>query len=632
MKSKFSNPNFYLIFGADMVLFILAHLLSYCIRFECELTAANLRQMTSVLLFMVPFKSVIFMGASAYRGMWRYTGMNDLWRLFKATAFSSLGIITIILLVQRFSGFSRSVFILDAGLTLLFTGGLRFGVRMYYLRHSSGRGMLHINRNRKKEPVFIIGAGDTGERALREIIDKPDLPYHVVGFIDNDPKKKGQAIHNVPVLGNVESLRQNTEAYGVEEALIAVPSASGAEMRKMVEACESCQLRFKTLPSLSELIDGKVSIKALRDVNYKDLLRRPPVELNVKQIQTYLTGKTVLVTGAGGSIGSELCRQIVRFNPDRLILMDASEFNLYNIQMEFRHRIGYLNCVTVLGDVRDEALMEQVFGNYKPQVVFHAAAYKHVPMLERNPWQAVLNNIRGTQVLMEQSVQNGVKHFVLISTDKAVRPTNIMGASKRICELLLQSFRGNGTHMMAVRFGNVLASSGSVIPLFQEQIARGGPVTVTHPEITRYFMTIPEATQLVLQAGALGKGGEVFILKMGTAVKIADMARDLIRFMGKEPDQDIQIVFTGLRQGEKLYEELIAEGEDVVSTDHKNILVLEPHLCWNGMSHRETFYKWLMQGVKELCQSAEQQDACGIKKKFRELIPEYDPRDTECVL
>jgi len=632
MKTKISKSNFYLVFGADMILFILAHLLSYGIRFEFSITDSSLHQMMSVLPFIVPFKAFVFWRLGIYRGMWRYTGMNDLLRLFKAVLFSCLAIIAAMLFIHRFTGFSRAVFILDGTLTFLLTGGLRFCIRMFYQKKSSDQGFFGMKRNRNKKPVFIIGAGDTGERTLREIAENPNLPYQVMGLIDDDSKKWGQSIHDVPVLGGIESLVRHVETYGVKEVIIAAPSASGTEMRKIMETCEACELKFKTLPSWSELIDGKVSIKAMRDVDYKDLLRRPPVDLYMEQIETYLKGRVILVTGAGGSIGSELCRQIVRFKPDMLILFDASEANLYNIQMEFKHRVGYLNCVTILGDVQNRAILDQVFRRYKPYVVFHAAAYKHVPMLEQNPWQAVHNNIRGTRVLMEETIRHKTEYFVLVSTDKAVRPTNIMGTSKRVCELLLQAFQGNGTQMMAVRFGNVLASSGSVIPLFQSQIARGGPVTVTHPEVTRYFMTIPEATQLILQAGALGKGGEIFILKMGTAVKIAEMARDLIRFSGKEPDQDIQIVFTGLRPGEKLYEELITEGENIVSTDHKNILVLEPDLSWKGMGNQESFRQWLISGVDELCLLAEKQDTCGIKEKLKEMVPEYKVQDSECVL
>jgi FlaA1/EpsC-like NDP-sugar epimerase len=396
-------------------------------------------------------------------------------------------------------------------------------------------------------------------------------------------------------------------------------------MRRIVEACDACGVRFKTLPGMGEIIDGKVSIKDLRDVNFKDLLGRPPVSLDLQEIESYLKGKSVLVTGAGGSIGSELCRQIVQFGPEKLILLDASESNLYDIQMELKHGLGYQKYATILEYIQNRRGIKRVFGHFRPDVVFHAAAYKHVPMLERNPWQAIHNNIRGSHVVMEECVENKTGYFVLVSTDKAVQPTNVMGASKRITELLVQSYIGNETRMMAVRFGNVVGSAGSVVPLFRKQIARGGPVTVTHPEVTRYFMTIPEATQLILQAGAIGEGGEVLILEMGTPVKIADMARDLIRLSGKEPDKDIEIVFTGLRAGDKLYEELITEDEEIVSTGHEKIVVLKPDGSWNGHDNQEAFRHWLRQGLEELEKLADEQDAPGIKQKLKELVPEYEP-------
>ena len=635
MLTQFKNRNFYIVLALDLILFILAHVGAYLIRFEFRLSANELNNMVSALLFIVPFKAAVFFGFGLYRGMWRYAGMSDMWRLFKASLFSSLVIVTIILVVHRFQGFSRAVFILDGGLTFLLTGGIRIFIRLTLQERSFGRvetlGFVE-KENRKRKPVFIIGAGDAGEKTLRELMDNPGLAYQVVGFIDDAPHKKGQLIHNVPVLGGLETLLHQLEKHSVEEVLIAVPSATGDEMRRIVETCEKCNVRFRTLPGLGELINGKISIKALRDVDFQDLLGRPAVELDVEMIQNYLNEKCVLVTGAGGSIGSELCRQIVRFLPEKLVLLDASETNLYNIQMELKHQVGYLEYAAILGRIQDRQLMNQIFSKYKPHVVFHAAAYKHVPMLERNPWEGVYNNIRGAHTVMEQSIRHSAEYFVFVSTDKAVRPTNVMGVSKRVCELVLQSFMGDGTRMMAVRFGNVTGSSGSVIPLFREQIKRGGPVTVTHPEITRYFMTIQEATQLILQAGTLGNGGEIFILEMGTPVKIAQMARDLIRLSGKDPDRDIEITYTGLRPGEKLYEELITEGEGIVPTIHDKILVLKTTNRWNGMDDQASFREWLMQNIEELYKLADAHDACGIREKLKEIVPEYEPQDSECVI
>ncbi len=619
-----------MVLWADLVLFALAYLGAYLLRFEFQLSSKEITNLWGGLPYILPFKGAVFFWFGAYRGMWRYTGLIDMWNLFKASVFSSLVIVTTVLFIHRFAGFSRGVFVIDGILTFMFTGGLRVFVRYLYHRNLGTYSRNEVSSTKpdlgkKGVPILIIGAGNAGEKTLRELGDNPRLPYRVKGLIDDDGRKKGRSIHGVPVLGGIESLAEIVKVKGVEEVLIATPSATGPQMRRIVEACDACGVRFKTLPGMGEIIDGKVSIKDLRDVNFKDLLGRPPVSLDLQEIESYLKGKSVLVTGAGGSIGSELCRQIVQFGPEKLILLDASESNLYDIQMELKHGLGYQKYATILEYVQNRRGIKRVFGHFRPDVVFHAAAYKHVPMLERNPWQAIHNNIRGSHVVMEECVENKTGYFVLVSTDKAVQPTNVMGASKRITELLVQSYIGNETRMMAVRFGNVVGSAGSVVPLFRKQIARGGPVTVTHPEVTRYFMTIPEATQLILQAGAIGEGGEVLILEMGTPVKIADMARDLIRLSGKEPDKDIKIVFTGLRAGDKLYEELITEDEEIFSTGHEKILVLKPDGSWNGHDNQEAFRHWLRQGLEELEKLADEQDAPGIKQKLKELVPEYEP-------
>jgi FlaA1/EpsC-like NDP-sugar epimerase len=386
------------------------------------------------------------------------------------------------------------------------------------------------------------------------------------------------------------------------------------------------------LPGIGELIDGRVSVKLLRDISYEDLLGRSPVNLNIKGIRNYLDGKAILITGCGGSIGSELCRQVVKYQPRSIILLDSSESNLFNIQMEMQNENYCRHCEAILGRVQDETLMNNIFEKYKPEVVFHAAAYKHVPMLEKNPWQAVFNNIIGSRVVMEMAVKHHVDRFVLVSTDKAVRPTNVMGTSKRVTELIMQCQQGNGTRFMAVRFGNVVGSSGSVIPLFRRQIEQGGPVTVTHPEVKRFFMTIPEASQMILQAGTMGEGGEIFFLRMGTPVKIADMARDLIRLSGKEPDVDIKIVYIGLREGEKLYEELITVGEDILPTGHEKVMVLRSNSHFNGAKNPQEAKKHLYHELDELAKIAARHDAKGIKIKLKEIVPEYTPQENEGVL
>jgi len=636
MLNQLKNPHFYIVFIGDLILIGLSLVIAYLMRFEFRLSPTEIAQVKMLLPTIVLLKMSILLLMGVYRGMFRYAGLSDMARLFKAVLISNLMVIFIILTVFRFQGFSRAVFILDGGLTFLMVGGYRLAIRLIFQAFENGKvnGNMPLNiiRSKRNIPIIIIGAGNTGEKILRELNDNLRLKQYVVGYVDDDPSKNLRAIHNVPILGSIDDLPGFVEKYEVRELLIAIPSATGDQMRRVVNICEKTGLSYKTIPSFGELIDGKVSIKTLRDVNYKDLLRREPVMLDIPEIEASIKNKRILVTGAGGSIGSELCRQIVRFLPEELILLDTSEPSLYAIQMELKHRVGFLKYTTILGAVQDINLIDLTLKKYRPHVIFHAAAYKHVPILERNPWQAIVNNVMGTQTILKQATLHQVNHFVLVSTDKAVRPSNVMGASKRLCELLLNAYKGNGTYMMSVRFGNVAGSTGSVIPLFREQIARGGPVTITHPEVTRFFMTIPEASQLILQAAVLGTGGEIFVLEMGTPIKIADMARDLIKLSGKEPDLDIKIEYTGLRQGEKLYEELITEGEDVVSTNHEKIMVLKSNHTWNGHADQAAYRQWLLEQIDELNQLAENHDASGIKKKLVEIVPEYTIQDSKCVL
>lgn len=542
-----------------------------------------------------------------------------------ATFFSSLIIVSSILYHSHFQGYSRGVFLIDGLLTFFFTGGFRLSIRLLY-----SKGIIFKEKAQQpsfqKKSAIIVGAGDAGEMVLREIRNNPFSRYEIEGFVDDNPAKVGRTIHGIKVLGKIEELPELVKGLNIEEILIAIPSATGAQMKRIISICEKCGIPFKTLPGLSELVDGKATVKHFREVSYEDLLRRRPVKLDVKTIANYVKDKTILVTGAGGSIGSELCRQLVRFAPSRLILLDASEANLYEIQTELMYRFEFKNICPVLGNVQYRPVIEGVVDKYRPDIVIHAAAYKHVPMIEIHPWEAVFNNIIGSRNVMNAAVKFKVDRFIMVSTDKAVRPTNVMGASKRVCELIMQSLNGeNGTKMMCVRFGNVIGSSGSVIPLFKKQIEYGGPITLTHPEVTRYFMTIPEACQLILQAGALGEGGEVFILEMGEPVKIKDIAEELIRLSGKELKKDIDIVFIGLRPGEKLYEELITEGEGIVRTEHKKIFVLKTNNNWYGHGSRIAFKKWLDLKIRELVAAAEKHDPDLIKKILKELVPEYQP-------
>jgi FlaA1/EpsC-like NDP-sugar epimerase len=636
MWRQLRNSHFYLMIAGDALLFVLALVGAYLVRFEFEISASDMKQIKMLLSFLIPFKLLVFYHFRLYRGMWRYTSMSDLWRLFQASLVAILVTVAIVFYVLGTQGFSRAVFFLDGTFTFLLTGAYRAGIRFYCSLKGRENGTPWYSWSKAAAPIkrrtLIIGAGDAGEKLLREIFDNPQIHYQVVGFLDDDPKKQGRSVHGVRVLRTVDGLSQVVEDQDISEVLVAVPSASGAEMRRIMETCKRCAVHFKTIPGIGEIIDGLVSIKTLRDINYEDLLGRHPVRLDTSDIRGFLTDRVVLVTGGGGSIGSELCRQVVGFNPRSLILLDAGETNLFDVQMRLHHELHYHDYQTILGQVQDRRLMEEVFRKYRPEVVLHAAAYKHVPLLEKQPWKAVHNNILGSQVAMEMAVQYEAEHFVLVSTDKAVRPTNVMGASKRVSELLLQSFQGNSTQFVAVRFGNVVGSSGSVIPLFRRQIELGGPVTVTHPEVTRYFMTIPEASQLILQSVCLGQNGSIFVLKMGVPVKIVDMAKDLIQLSGKKPEKDIQIIFTGLREGEKLYEELLTEGEEIIATKHEKIMCLNSNNCWNGFSNQDKFRVWLDLELSELYQISNQFDAPAIKQKLHKIVPEYTPQEAQYVL
>ncbi len=631
MLAQLRNHRFYAVLAADFVIFIVSFVGAYLLRFDFILTPLYCAQILRYLPFLLPGKIFIFFLFGLYRGMWRYSSLDDLWRLVQAILLSMLFYATATSYFYGFQGIPRSVFLLDAILTFLMSGGLRMGIRLIYSLPSNSGGfrpinLLRLNGHRPKgKSILIVGAGAAGEKMLREIFDNPHLDYQVIGFLDDDRTKRGRSLHGLKIYGGMEMLPELSRCQKIDEVLIATPCATGAQIRRITDICKSCKLGYRTLPEIGAIIDGKVSIKKLRDVKYEDLLRRPPVKLDTSEISRYLQGKRVLVTGAGGSIGSELCRQIIRFDPQELILVDAGEANLFNIQMELHHELNFHRYQCLLSRVQRQSLMNDIFSLYRPQLIFHAAAYKHVPTLEKNPWEAIFNNVLGSRVVVDLAVKYGVERFVLVSTDKAVRPTNVMGASKRLTELIIQSVQGNGTRFMAVRFGNVIGSSGSVLPLFRRQLEQGGPITVTHPEVTRYFMTIPEAAQLILQAGGLGKGGEVFLLEMGTPIKIAEMAEKLVRLSGKEPGKDVEIIFTGLREGEKLYEELITQGEGIVPTKHEKIMVLRAN-GWNGKKTQDGFKQWLDGALGDLYRVAITYDAQAIKSKLCEILPEYNPQ------
>ena len=611
-----------------MILVAFSWYFAYLLRFNFDIPPENFQTLLRLLPILIGIKIAVFFFWDLHRGMWRYTSLSDLSNVIKANSVASALIIVMILFSQGFAGYSRSVFILDWGMAVIVIGLSRLGIRLYF--SFSGHDVPALFRwkhafsffereRRVFKRLLIIGAGDCGEKIYREIHDNSQLGYQVVGFMDDDPVKARRKIHGIPVLGRTDQLTTVIQKMNVEEMLIAIPSASSTQMRAVIAHCEKTGVPFKTVPGMGELIDGKVSVKTIREVAYRDLLGREVVRLDEQLIGAYLRGAKVLVTGAGGSIGSELCRQICRFGPESLVLYERAESPLYEIDLELRNNFPSIKIIPCLADIRDRSQLSMAFSGHRPQVVFHAAAYKHVPMMELHPWKAVKNNIRGTRNVMAVSKDFSVERFVLVSTDKAVRPANVMGATKRVAELLAQGQNGihaDGTKFMTVRFGNVVGSVGSVVPLFRKQIERGGPVTVTDPEMTRFFMTIPEACQLILQAGAMGEGGETFILDMGTPVKIDDMARDLIRLSGYEPDVDIPIEYIGLRPGEKLYEELITEGEGIVPTSHEKIMVLR------GQASDQAF---LNARIDEMSPLAYAQDAEGIKSKLKEIVEDYEP-------
>ena len=608
------NRNFWLMLTADAILVVSSYYFAYLLRFEGHIPEQFFNVFTNTLLMVVLVKILFFFLFNLYRGMWRYTGLIDFFNVLKSVALSSTSLVAIFLFWLGFQGFSRSVFILDFILTLFFISGIRLGIRIYLSKGHTPLISFFRTDDGKVKRLLLIGAGNTGEHVLRELMDNPTVGVMPVGFLDDDMTKLGKAIHGVPVLGKVDQITRIDVDF--DEILITAPSATGNQMKRIVEACERTGKIFKTMPPMGELIDGRISLKMVRKVSVTDLMGREEVRLDEQNIKKFLLGKRVMITGAGGSIGSELVRQIGRHKPKSLALLEFSEYNLYQVEFECRRRFKGIDVFPHLVDLRNLQSIRRIFADFKPNVVFHAAAYKHVPIQEINPWEAIRNNVTSMRHLADCAVKADVAKFVLVSTDKAVRPTNVMGATKRICEMIAACINGNSmTQFISVRFGNVLGSSGSVVPLFQQQIGRGGPVTVTHPDIIRYFMSIPEAAQLILQAGAMGRGREIFILKMGEPVRILDLAKEVIKLNGFVPGKDIQIVYTGLRPGEKLYEELITEGEDIVPTSHEKIMVLKPNEC-------ESYAK-LSFLLDDLIRITDTYDIHAIKTKIKEIVLDY---------
>ena len=513
--------------------------------------------------------------------------------------------------IEQLKGFwlqIHGVIMLDLFTTIMLLAGVRMIVRLYHEEYFSSTPAV-------LKQFLVVGAGDAGEALLREMMRIKMSEYHVVGFVDDDPAKQGMRIHGVPVLGAVDKLPEICTEQKIDEIGIALPSASHKELRRVVQVCQGTKIRFRTVPSITDIASGKLRVSQIRDVDINDLLGRDVVEIDLDDIEHFLKGKTIFVTGAGGSIGSEMCRQVCNFKPKLLLLAEQAENPLFFIERELKNAFGDVRILPLICDITDKPRLRQLFAQYKPQVVIHAAAHKHVPLMETNPGEAVKNNIIGTMTVAEVANDFGVDNFVMISTDKAVNPTSIMGSTKRIAETYIQDLNSTSkTHFVTVRFGNVLGSNGSVVPIFKKQIADGGPVTVTHPEMRRYFMTIPEASQLVLQAATMGHGGEIFVLDMGEPVKILDLATELITLSGFKPNEDIEIVFTGMRPGEKLFEELSIEGEDMLPTHHPKIGIWK-----NILKDRQA----LRSEIAKLIDIAQDQDYDAIVNAIKILIPEY---------
>ena len=598
--------------GHDLAAAMIAWYLAYWLRFNTEIPQFNIPNMVGAMLWVVPLQAVIFFGSGMYRGMWRYASVPDLQRIAIAVGLSTLAIALVLLLLPpQQPPVPRSVLLLDPILLILLLGGSRLGYRVW--KEQRLRNVLGA----PGRPVVILGAGDAAADLLKNLARAGD--WRVLGLLDDDPAKRGRQIQGVNVLGALEELADLAPRLGLARAIIALPSASHQSRRRALEICRRAGVEALTVPSYQDLVSGKVTVSQVRNIELDDLLGRDPVLLDESRLDQWIRGRSILVTGAGGSIGAELCRQIARFEPARLVLYEHNEFALYNMEQEFAGRHPHIELHCVIGDVKNAARVAEALSAHRPQLVFHAAAYKHVPLMEQhNAWEAIQNNVFGTRRVAEAAIAHGVEKFVLVSTDKAVNPTNVMGASKRLAEIVCQGLQTkNSTRFVMVRFGNVLGSTGSVIPKFREQIARGGPVTVTHPEITRYFMSIPEAAQLVLQAGLMGAGGEIFVLDMGEPVKIVDLARELIRLSGyAEPD--IGIEFIGLRPGEKLYEELLADGEHTLPTPHPKLRIAKsrsaPDARW-----MQDLLAWLQQGNP----GAEQ-----ARRELAARVPEYAPQAT----
>lgn len=598
----------------DIVLINLSYILALFIRFEGITPRLRIYFNTylKMAIIITLIKLIVFNMFDMYNTIWKYASMKELKNIVVSTVLANTIVISFLVLSNNV--LPRGIYIIVTLLDIVLIGGIRLGYRAF------SEGILKRFKNKKTKRILIIGAGDAGAMVIRELRNHDSLKADPVAIIDDNEKKKGNVINGIKVVGGREDIVSVADKYRIDEIVVAMPSASRKEIKEILDICKKTGSKLKMLPGIYELIDGKVDIKEIRDVEISDVLGREEVKVDLNKICSYITGKSVMITGAGGSIGSEISRQIVSFNPKRVVLLDIYENSVYDVQMELNRKYPGLNLQVYIGSIRDEARVREIFEMEDLDVIFNAAAHKHVPLMEDSPKEALKNNVFGTLNLARLSDEFKLERFVMISTDKAVNPTNIMGASKRLCEMIIQSINASSkTEFVAVRFGNVLGSNGSVIPLFKEQIKEGGPVTVTHPDIIRYFMTIPEAVQLVIQAGSMAKGGEIFILDMGEPVKILDLAKDVIRLSGFEPDVDIPIKITGLRPGEKLLEELLLEEEGISDTSHDKIFVGKPTF---------TDYKLLLKALDELQDLIDEGDLEDVMDQVKYMVPTYKDNKT----
>ncbi|WWR19234.1 nucleoside-diphosphate sugar epimerase/dehydratase [Lachnospiraceae bacterium JLR.KK009] len=597
----------------DIIAVIAASMLALFIRFEGNYTAIPRAYIVKSLQYapvIIIVTAVVFYGLRLYSSLWTFAGAPELINITFACALSALAQMTVMVLFDV--RMPRSYYILYGVALWMLVFLSRFsyrGIRTLIKRQESGAATSR---------VMIVGAGAAGNLLVKEIRNSNHVSKRVVCIIDDDKSKEGSYLHGVKVMGNRQNIPELVKQCRIDEIIIAMPSAPAKEIKEILDVCKETGCDLKRLPGVYQLVNGEVGISKLKEVDVNDLLGREPVKVDLSAIMDYVAGKVVLVTGGGGSIGSEICRQVAGHNPKMLVLVDIYENTTYDIQNELKNRFPDLNLVVLIASVRNTKRMDMIFETYRPDIVYHAAAHKHVPLMEDSPNEAVKNNVLGTWKVVQAADKWKVKRFVMISTDKAVNPTNIMGATKRICEMIIQTYNSRSqTEFVAVRFGNVLGSNGSVIPLFKRQIEQGGPVTVTHPDIIRYFMTIPEAVSLVLQAGAYAKGGEIFVLDMGEPVKIADLARNLILLSGHKPGEDIQIIYTGLRPGEKLYEEMLMHEEGLQDTENKLIHIGKP------IKMDEDHFMMQLENLKDYVV----QEPRDIRNWVKEIVPTYHPQD-----